>query len=86
MTYRVYNILNGHLKVNEANVFTGAWLATRGHSCRLFKQFALKEVRKYIFMNNWNSLPSSIVEVESTNEFKKLFDNLNSDIMFKIDL
>ena len=32
-------------------------------------------------MINQNSLPSSIVEAKSTNEFKKLFDNLNDDII-----
>ena len=39
-------------------------------------------------MNNWNSLPvpSSIVEAQSTDESKKLFDNLNNNIMFGIDL
>ena len=64
--------------------------ATRGHSCRLFKQFASREVRQSYFshrvVNNWNSLPSSIVEAQSTNEFKKLLDNLYNDIMFSIDL
>jgi len=70
--------------------FARAWMATRGHSCRLFKQFALREVGQKYFshcvVNNWNSLLSSIVETKSTNEFKKLFDNLNNDIMFSIDL
>ena len=85
-----YNIINGHLNVNEAYFFTRAWMATRGHFCRLFKQFTLREVRQKHFshciVNNWNSLSSSFVEAESTNEFKKLFDNLNNDIMFNIDL
>ena len=67
--------------------FARAWMATRGHSCRLFKQFALNEVRQKYFphrlVNNWNSLPNSIVEAKSTNEFKKLFDNLNKKEKFK---
>ena len=33
-------------------------------------------------VNNWNSLPNSIIIVEA--DFKKLFDNLNNDIMFNI--
>ena len=82
-----YKILNGHLNVNETSFFTRAWMATRGHSCRLFKQFASKEVHQNYFshraVNNWNSLPSSIVE---TNQFKKLLDNIYNDIMFSIDL
>ena len=65
-------------------------MATRRHSCRPFKQFALREVRQKYFshrvVNNWNSLPNSIVEAESTNEVKKLFDDLYNDIMFIIDL
>jgi len=35
-------------------------------------------------VSNWNSFPSSIVEAESTDEFKKLFDNLNNDVMISI--
>ena len=31
-------------------------------------------------------LPSRITEAKSTDEFKKLLDNLNNDIMFSIDL
>ena len=85
-----YNILNGHLNVNETTFFTRAWTAIRGHSCKLFKQFAFREVRQNYFshcvVNNWNSLPSGIVEAQSTDEFKKLFDNLNNDIMISIDL
>ena len=85
-----YNILNGHLNVNETTFFTRAWTANRGHSCKLFKRFAFREVRQNYFshrvVNNWNSLPSDIVEAQSTDEFKKLFDNLNNDIMFSIDL
>jgi len=45
-----YNILNGHLNENGADFFTRAWMATRGHSCRLFKQFALREVRQKYFL------------------------------------
>jgi len=60
-----YNILNGHLNGNEADFFTRAWMATRGHSCRLFKQFAFRELWQNYFphrvVKNWNSLPSSIV-------------------------
>jgi len=78
------------INVNEADFFTRAWMATRGHSCRLFKQFAFRELRQNYFphrvVNNWNSLPSSIVETQSTNEFKKLFDNFNNDIMYSTDL
>jgi len=33
-------------------------------------------------VNNWNSLPCSIVEAHSIDEFKKRFDNFNNDIMF----
>jgi len=85
-----YNILNGHLNVNKTDFFTRAWMATRGHSCRLFKQFAFRELGQNYFphhvVNNWNSLPSSIVEVQSTDEFNKFFDNFNNDIMYSTDL
>jgi len=64
--------------------------SNRGHSFRLFNQFAFRDVRQNYFshrvVNNWNSLPSSIVEAHSIDEFKKRFDNFNNDIMFSIDL
>ena len=85
-----HNIFNGHLNVDETAFFTRVWTAIKGHSCKLFKQFAFREVRQNYFsqhvVNKWKSLPSGIVEAHSTDEFKKLFDNLNNDIMFSIDL
>ena len=57
---------------------------------RLFKQFAFRDVQQnyfsYCVVNNWNSLPCSIVEAHSIDEFKKHFDYFNNDIMFSIDL
>ena len=82
--------MDNYLDVNETIFFTRAWMTTRGHSFRLFKQFASREVRQNYFshrvINHWNSLPSSVVEAQSTNEFKKCFDNLNNDIMYNTDL
>ena len=50
-----YNILDGHLNVNGAIFLQEhAWMATRGHSCRLFKQFALKEVRQKYFLHHFS--------------------------------
>ena len=49
-----------------------------------------RDVRQNYFshrvVNNWNSLPCSIVEAHSTDEFKKCFDNFNNGTMFSIDL
>ena len=61
--------------MNEAIFFTRAWMGTRGHSCRVFKQFTFREVWQKYFSyhtaNNWKSLSNSIVEAQSTNELKK---------------
>ena len=84
-----YNILNGHLNVDETTLLQEHGQQLEG-SCKLFKQFAFREVRQNYFshhvVNNWNSLPSGVVDARSTDEFKKLFDNLNNEIMFSIDL
>ena len=77
-----YNILHGYLYVNKATFFTRAWMTVRGHSCKLL---GYKEVGQNYFLHHVLSI-CNIVEAYSTNEFKKLFDNWNNDIMFSTDL
>ena len=84
-----YNILHGHLNIDESILFTRSWnRTTRGHAFKLFKPPAVREVRQHFFsqrvISNWNSLPSSIVEAHTINKFKALFDdyNKNNDCLY----
>lgn len=51
---------------------------TRGHKYKIVKLRSRLEIRKHFFsqrvVNNWNSLPSYVVEAESVNSFKNRID------------
>ena len=53
-------------------------LETRGHRKKIFKERARLGIRKYSFcnrvVNNWNSLPDSVVNAESVLEFERKID------------
>ena len=52
---------------------------TRGHKLKLKKQFCKTNCRKYSFsqrvINDWNSLPQSVVQISNLNTFKTEIDN-----------
>ena len=54
-------------------------LGTRGHKLKLKKQFCKTNCRKYSFsqrvINDWNSLPQSIVQISKLNTCKTEIDN-----------
>ena len=60
----------------------------RRHELSLYKEKATKQVRRNAFKNRvvdqWNSLPSSIVTAVSMNSFKNQLDKLwkKNDVMF----
>ena len=37
-------------------------------------------------VNNWNKLPAEIVNADSINSFKNLFDKYNKDIKYKTNI
>jgi len=57
---------------------------TRGHSFKLVKQFASKNIRQHSFscrvVNAWNSLPESVVKASSVNSFKARLDKHWQDL------
>ena len=61
---------------------------TRGHRWKLSKPQAKKLVRRNAFstriINDWNSLPDSVVSAASVNQFKARLDKHWKDIMFHI--
>ena len=65
--------------INSAYIpFKQQPLTTRGHHLKLFKPRAQKLVRRQFFstriINDWNQLPSDIVEADTVNTFKARLD------------
>ena len=81
-----YNLLHGHLDIDESLFFKRSWNTTRG---KLFKPSAVKEVRRRFFSQQvvleWNSLPCDVVDANSVRIFKARFDDHNKDIIYFYD-
>ena len=62
----------------------------RGHNFKILKKCTNKSKYHRFFtnrvINQWNDLPSNIVNSKTINDFKNNFDKYNKDIHFKIDL
>ena len=60
---------------------------TRGHPQRVFKEHAVKLIRSRSFskivVNDWNNLPTDLVEATSLNIFKNRLDELWRDIWYE---
>ena len=73
----VFKILHGFYDINPYPMILDK-STTRGHSYKLVKPFCRCTTRKDMFfnriINNWNSLPSNVVNALSLNEFKNLLD------------
>ena len=61
-------------------------LPTRGHNFKIFKTYSRCLARFNYFtsrvINNWNNLPSVIVNSATVNSFKNYYDSYFSDIQF----
>ena len=53
---------------------------TRGHICKIYKSRARLNVRRFLFcmgiVDQWNSLPSNVVEAKTVNSFERRLDKL----------
>ena len=72
---QVYKIMHGIDKVDKDRLFTmNPYVATRGHSQKIFKKRFRLNIRANTFSNrvvdNWNSLTEDIVNASSLNAFK----------------
>ena len=58
---------------------------TRGHNLKLYKLQMRINIRNFSFtrriVTDWNNLPNYVANAKSTDDFKKLFDNFNCNIM-----
>ena len=75
----VYQIFHGLINVNPLNFFPPASTDfTRGHNYKFYKSHTRCCTRSRFFsnriINDWNSLPFSIVNASSINSFKSLLD------------
>ena len=73
-----YKLITGKLDLKRDDFFKMTHLSTRGHRYKIFKQHARKLPRINSFanriVNDWNALPSEVVESPSINTFKKKLD------------
>jgi len=76
----VYKILNGKEHIDSGQFFEPAenHYCLRGHELKLTKERSRLDIRKHSFsqriVNSWNSLPASVVNAKSVNEFKNAYD------------
>ena len=82
----MYKLLNGRERISNEQFFTLAPTqhSTRGHSLKLFKERCRLNYRKYLFsqraVDDWNSLPSKVIDASSVNVFKNRLDSHWSDV------
>ena len=84
----VFKILTGRLNVDKSKFFEMQLNTnTRGHSLKIFKQHARTFVKRQSFasrrINDWNMLPSHVVEATSVNIFKNELDRHWSQFKFE---
>ena len=82
-----YQIFHGGIDIQPDIFFNQATESTtRGHRWKLKKPRAKSRVRRNAFatriVNDWNSLPPSIVDAPSLNAFKSNLDAYWADIVF----
>ena len=75
----VYQVLRGVVDVDASQFFSAATTSqTRGHLWKLSKSRAVSRVRRNAFsirvINDWNALPSTVVEAPSIDSFKARLD------------
>lgn len=84
----VYKILNGLVRIDEEKLFKPSAIKyTRGHALKLQCKRAMKTQRIQTFsvrvINNWNQLPSRVVEAPSLNVFKNRLDEYWHHLIYK---
>ena len=85
----IYQMLHAGLDIDPDKFVTPAPTKTsRGHPWKLFKPHATSRARRQALnvraINDWNSLPPSVVEAESLNSFKSRLDRHWIHVMHQI--
>ena len=75
----LYQILGNFYNIDKNKFFSPTFLSTRGHNRKIFKPHSRCVPRTSFFairvINDWNSLPQSVVDAPCINGFKKLLDS-----------
>ena len=83
----VYKYMNDFYTVNKDMFVVDISNRTRGHNHKIVKQRCNLDLRKKFFslriVNEWNSLPASIVEAPTLNSFKARIDKHYMNEMYK---
>ena len=82
-------MINNYYDINYENFFSFSTTAmTRGHNMKLFKPHTHSLTRSFFFsvrvINDWNSLPQSVIDATSPNQFKNLLDSHYVDVMYDV--
>ena len=83
----MYKIINNYFSTDLLHLFSFSnYHTTRGHQFKLFKHHSRLQCRSNFLsnrvINDWNDLPSSVVNAESLIEFKTLLDSFLSSCRF----
>ena len=75
----MYKCVTGKEHIDSEEYITYNRSSLRGHSKKLYKKGATKDIRKFSFPNRvidqWNALPEEIVCVNTIHKFKDMHDN-----------
>jgi len=85
----LYQMINNYYDINYENFLTfPATNITRGHDMKLLKPHTNCLTRSSFFsvrvINDWNSLPQSVINANSPNQFKNLLDRHFIDIVYDL--
>ena len=84
---QTYKILNNIDRIDPEYFFTEGYQRTRNHGKKLFKPRCSKDVRKSSFshrvIDDWNSLPSNVINAISLNAFKNRLDKHWQEYWYK---
>ena len=77
---QMYKIMNNLVRIDRNALFTlPTQSRTSGHRVKIVNNIAIKKPREQSFVqrvtNDWNALPSNVVETESLNSFKNKLDD-----------
>ena len=85
-----YKIFHGLIDTNVSNFFRINRNNNRGHNFKIVLEKCRLNIRKQFYsqrvVNDWNRLPSDVVNAKDVLTFEKLYDFLNKDTQYVFEL